>query len=241
MLAAVCVELEFDRVKNKNKNSCADKAIQEVEEELKRLTPHTGVINQGTLAIAISKTNNKIRSNGLSAREILMKRDNFTDQPIEVDDDQLKNFRYEKRLNNHPSSEKSKAGKQRSSKSQVISKGDAVHVKGESTKHNAREMYLVTSIDYERKLAEIQKFTGDQLKARKYLVNLSEIYLAYPHKTLEIQDHSEDEDGIPLHSTANESEEIEVVETPDDVSLRRATRVRNPPDWLATEEIEKNA
>ena len=54
-------------------------------------------------------------------------------------------------------------------------------MKRELTKHNVRDMHLVTSIDYERRLAEIQKFHGNQWKAKKYVIKLSEICLAYPY------------------------------------------------------------
>ena len=208
---------------------------------MKRKTPHAGAISQATLAIAISHTNNRIRSNGLSAREILMKRNNYTDQSIEVDDKDLKKFRYEKRLNNHPYSEKSKAGNQFATENQIIAKGDVVHVKGELTKHNVRDMYLVTSIDYERRLAEIQKFHGNQLKAKKYVIKLSEIYLAYPYvKKPDTQINSEDEDGISLPIATHTTNEIVRSEpTPSDETLRRSTRTKKKSDWLATEDIQR--
>ena len=53
-----------------------------------------------------------------------------------------------------------------------------MHVKADLSKHNARDLYLVTSVDYDQKQAEIQKFCGNQLKAKRYLVNMDEIYLA---------------------------------------------------------------
>ena len=92
------------------------------------------------------------------------------------------------------------------------------------------------SVDYERKNAEIQKFYGNQLRTKKYLVNLSEIYLASPRIMRHDQlNRNGDDDGIPLHIEASEEENEPSVQ--DDIPLRRSNRKRTTPDWLATEEI----
>ena len=71
-LVSVWIKLDFGRVKNINKNSSVDKAIQELESEIKRMVPNGGPISAGTLSIAICHTNNRIRATGLSAKEIIM-------------------------------------------------------------------------------------------------------------------------------------------------------------------------
>ena len=109
MLASVGIKLDFGRVKNKNKNPTVDRSIQDVESEIKRLSPEGGQISPGTLAIAISYVNSRIRDSGLSAKEIITKRDSITNEPLQIDDKQLQNFQYERRIKNHRYSEKSKA------------------------------------------------------------------------------------------------------------------------------------
>ena len=96
---------DFGRVKNINKNYSVDKAIQELESEIKRMVPNGGPISAGTLAIAICHTNNRIRATGLSAKEIIMKRGCITDEPLNIEDKELQSFRYEKRLQNDQHSE----------------------------------------------------------------------------------------------------------------------------------------
>ena len=98
LLQSVGIELDFGRVKNKNQNPSIDKAIQEIENELKRMAPTGGQITPGTLAIAISNMNSRIRFNGLSSKEILLKRDNFTNENLDFNDKQIGDFRYTKKV-----------------------------------------------------------------------------------------------------------------------------------------------
>ena len=65
LLASVGINLDFGRVKNKNKNPTVDRSIQDVESEVKRLSPEGGQISPGTLAIAISYVNSQIRDSDL--------------------------------------------------------------------------------------------------------------------------------------------------------------------------------
>ena len=151
VLKSVGVTLGFGRFKNKNKNASVDKAIQELEQEIKRMAPNAGQISPGTLALAISNLNHRIRVNGLSAKEVFTKRDPYSNEELTFRDDQLQYFRYEKRLQNHPGSEVSWQS--------TISQGDIAHIKHEGTKHHARDFYLVITVDYENK---VDKFTISQ-------------------------------------------------------------------------------
>ena len=63
---SIHITLDFGRIKNKNQKPTVDKIIQEVENEFKRLVPNGGPISSGTLAIALSNTNNRIQFNSTS-------------------------------------------------------------------------------------------------------------------------------------------------------------------------------
>ena len=157
-LLSVGISLEFGRVKSKNQNPCIDKAIQDLEREIKRLAPNAGPISAGTLAMAVCNTNNRIRMSGLSAKEIVTKRDGYSGDPLQFEDKDISRLRYEKRLQNHQSSERSKSSGGKIAQSIEVSPGDIVHVKNEGTKHRAREFYLVMSVDRHSSKASIQKF-----------------------------------------------------------------------------------
>ena len=142
-----------------------------------------------------------------------------------------------KRVRNHASSEKSKSGGAEKTITVPFSPGDIVHVKTEGSKHKAREFYLVTSIDYPSRSAVIQKFLGGTLRNKQYHVKFNEIYLAaanYANNNMSYDD-DEEENGITLkdHSNVNEGS------TPLSQPLRRSGRVRRQPEWLATDELQR--
>ena len=169
--------------------------------------------------------NHRIRSNGLSAKEILFKRDIFTNEHINFSDNQIQDYKYAKRTENHRASELSKSRGSTRIDDIVISAGDIVHVKHEGTKHRAREFYLVTSVDHERKEAFIQKFCGSQLRGRRYLVKLAELYPAAAN--------------CNFCSSSSNSDKIDIRNDISEPQLRRSNRIRNQPDYIATNEIQR--
>ena len=104
----------------------------------------------------------------------MLKRDTFTN--LNFDDDQIKDYRHSKRLQNHGYSESAKSRGHPPAENTVVSVGDIV--KHEGTKHRARDFYLVVSVNYDLNEANVQKFCGNQPRAKCYKVKLSEIYLA---------------------------------------------------------------
>ena len=103
--------LECGRIKNRNKNSVAEKAIQELEQELIRLDPTCGAIPALTLALATANLNKCIRGRGLSAWEIWFQRDMFMNEQVPVIDLSIIDEQHASRSQNHPFSEVSKTPK----------------------------------------------------------------------------------------------------------------------------------
>ena len=66
--------LEPGRSKNKNKVPQVNRNIQELEEEIKKLSPEEEIIAEDTLIKATKAVNDKIRSGNFSANEILFRR-----------------------------------------------------------------------------------------------------------------------------------------------------------------------
>ena len=69
------ISLEIGQEKNVNKNSVAERGIQELEEELKKISPNSSTINDMELMKATHALNSKICHTHRSARELLLKRD----------------------------------------------------------------------------------------------------------------------------------------------------------------------
>ena len=158
------------------------------------------------------------------------------------------------RVQNHHYSEKSKSNGKPSAKEAIVEIGNIVYIKSDGSKHLARELYLVTSVDYKSSEAYVQKLVGNQFREKKYLVKFSEIYLVPSSKSGKCSSERPDsDDDIELSKyTANDMKTADDAETSHDnvvtdnellaepcVPLRRSDRARRPPDRLATEEIEQ--
>jgi hypothetical protein len=165
--------IEIGREKNLNKNPVADKAIQELEDELLRQEPSGGPVSDLTLAIAVARLNTRIRGRGLSSREMWTQRDQFTNDQVPVTDQDLFQKQHSDRVSNHPHSEKSKTpcGKLLIPTLQI---GYIVYLCADRNKTCARDRYLVVQVDGE--WCNVRKFKGRQLRCMSYHVRLSECY-----------------------------------------------------------------
>ena len=103
------ISLEIGRHRNANKNPVADRAIQEVEEAIQRLEQHAEPINSYTLAVVINRVNSKLRSNGLSTREMVILRNQYTNEHIDLSDTQLLMNKHQAASQNNVHYAKSKA------------------------------------------------------------------------------------------------------------------------------------
>ena len=166
--------LELGRAKNPNKNPVAERAIQELEEELLRQDPHGEPISPTLLAVATARLNTRIRSRGLSAREIWTHRDQFTNKQIPVADQTLILQQHAGRLENHPYSERFKAPIGSIPTPPSIDIGDLVYLYADRTKHHSRDRYLVTSVESD--WCHLRKFVGSQLRQSPYRVKKSDCF-----------------------------------------------------------------
>ena len=173
-LASYGIVLDVGRVKNKNKNPIAERAVQEMENELLKQDPTGGSVDHICLASATSRLNARIRSRGMSSREMLLQRDQFSNQQIPVCDRELIIKQHEAKLKNHPHSEKSKAPLRQYRTEPVLDVGDLVYLFNDKDKSKARDRYIVVSTDND--WLYIRKFTGKQLRNASYKVKRTECY-----------------------------------------------------------------
>ena len=169
------IHIEMGRVKNRNKNPVAEKAVQEFERELLRIDPSGAPVSLMQLAIATANLNARIRDRGLSAREMLTQRDQFNNDQIPLSDRELIMSQSHARSKNHPYSEKSKAPLSQNPPNPAIAVGDLIYLFSDGSKTKGRDRYLVTSID--GPWCDIRKFAGQQLRCTSYRVKKSECFL----------------------------------------------------------------
>ena len=175
-LSKLRIVIEIGRVKNVNKNPVAEKAVQELELELLKIDPNGGYVSPKSLAVATATLNARIRSRGLSSREMLMQRDQFSNKQIYVSDENLIKDQNSQRNENHPYSEKSKCpmphSRPRTDNDLMV--GDIVYLYADRNKSAPRDRYILTSIDGD--WLNIRKLVGTQLRNASYRVKKSECY-----------------------------------------------------------------
>lgn len=168
------ITLEIGRVKNVNKNPVAEKAVRELGDELLRQEPGGGPVSEIGLAIAVARLNARIRSSGLSARELWTQRSQFTHEQLPVSDRDNILKQHTHRESNHDTSAKSKSKRGKGRVSPTLCVGDLVYLYCDKDKSKGRCRYLVTSISGE--WCTVKKFTGSQLRTTSYKVKLRECY-----------------------------------------------------------------
>ena len=211
------IVLEIGRVKNKNKNPVAEKAIAELEDELLRQEPGGGPVTDFTLSVAVARLNSPIRFTGLSARELWTQRSQFTNEQLPVSDLEAIDKKYAIRDANHPASAFSKWKSKRAPLEQSLNVGDLVYLYSDRDKSKARSRYLITAIDGE--WCYIKKFAGKQLRSNSYKVKLTECYCVLCQIS------------SPRHEPSHSGED----ETDDDISAELSdtsvlAQSHNPPD-----------
>ncbi len=173
-LAAVGIHLDIGRVKNKNKNPVGEKAIQELEFELKRVYPDGSPVSDSSLAQVTATLNPRIRNRGLSAKEIIFQRDNMTGEQLHFSDVHLAKQQQSIRQNAHGPSARCQARNNLPPRMSPIKIGEIVLVKGDGDKHHSCERYLV--IDKDKEYLYARKLAGIQYRSKVYKLKFSEVF-----------------------------------------------------------------
>ena len=101
-------------------------------------------------------------------------RDQFTCTQLPLADEELIRLQHDKRVQNHPYSEKSKAPRGKTLLPTSIEVGDLVYLHVDRNKSCSRDRYLVVSV--EGLWCGLRKFAGSQLRDVTYRVKTSDCY-----------------------------------------------------------------
>jgi hypothetical protein len=167
------IVIEVGRHKNINKNPVAERAIQEFEEEISKLCP-TGQVSAVNIALICDRLNRKIRYPGISSKEMVTKRDQFTNQQLPIDDINLILQKHEQHIRNHDASAKSKSTLP-AKIPPSIEVGDLVYIASDLSKSKQRDRYIVVKVDGE--FCSVRKFTNTQLRESAVRVKKSHCFL----------------------------------------------------------------
>ena len=186
-LSKLGIIIDLGRVKNKNKNPVAEKAINEFISELLRYCPEGGAVNDADLAVVTNTLNSRIRNRGLTAWEILFQRDTDTAKQLDFIDKDLAIKQTDIRLDNQVSSAKSKAKGGKTSAPASVGIGSLVFIKDEGDKTMARDRYIITKLD--GNMCTVMKLNKSKFQKKEYEVKLTEVFPVTP--TIHISDNCE--------------------------------------------------
>ena len=218
------IELELGECKNKNALALVDKKMQEIEQEIKKFAPNKNKINVKILAKAVSVVNEKIRHQGLSAKEILFSRDQYTQENLNINDEEIAEEKMNIRKQENIYSAKSKASVPEQAKPAGASKGHLVFLKREGDKLERRDLYLVidateSEISICKLPAALSGETSIQFQPHniRYKVKQTEVFLA-PNQPVLVEEQHHQVPVIPTHENLDEYSPTVVLER-DDLQL----------------------
>lgn len=228
--------LEIGDAKNANKNPVCDKAISELELVIRQQNIGERPLSSLQLAEVTARLNSRIRFTGLSAKEIWTQRDQFTGDPLPLDDRQILIQQHKNRLQNHISSEKSKSSIRPLPPSH-LGIGDLVYLRVDGNKNSPRDRYIVVTID--KPYCQVRKFSGSQFRSSLYRVKLQDCYrvpcdldLCKPPSLTAVDSDDDDEIGDDQYLNPPNIP-IEITAPPDTSrSDERPTRERRMPSYL---------
>ena len=192
MLQTFNIILDYGRIHNKNKNPVVEKAILELGGEMLRYSSKGGPFSSSELAYITNVLNSRLRHHGLSAWEILYRRDQFSGEQIDVNILDLAEQQQHLRAANQHYSAKSKARGRPPATAANVKPGSLVYVKGEGDKTKSRERYIV--IDILGDSCTLRKLSKSQLRSKSYQLKLSEIYPVLSELPAEYPSPADDSD-----------------------------------------------
>ena len=242
------IKLQLGHEKFQNKNCVVDKAITELHAEINKIHQSNHKINELILAESLSNLNSRIRSTGLSAKEIWFQRDQFTGQQLPLDDRNIIQNKYKERIkSHHPSARYQARGKEQGLYT-YVKKGDLVYLNSERDKTKPRDRYIV--VDNKGEDLKVQKFVGSQIRSRIYTVKKGDIIKVNEHKFSPVYQYSDTSDDDVWVDEGKDSNENAVLnanhlapnQEQDQTGPRRSSRTRRPPsrydDFIMTNNDE---
>ena len=196
------IKIELGRSLNINKNPIAENGIKEFHKECLRLQPAGGPLTLTDLVTVTKNMNERIRNRGFSAKEILLQRDQISNENRPISDQFLADKQYEKRIEKHPKVE--------TNTHPLFQVGQNVMLKTGKTKLKGREMYKIMEIykKNEEYWAKIQKHES-QFRSKEYDVKLTEIILVQGQMEGEAQQNNRDSDTEQDSNMDNDYETAE--------------------------------
>ena len=146
LLAKMKIKITVGRLINKNKNPCAENAVQEVLREILRLKPEPGPISATDLLLVLKNVNARIRYNSLTPKEILFRRDIMSNAPMDVNDKSLVDAQQKQKEVSSQANLKHNSKFKKKTPHQDFLVGDLVMLRNSLSKNKPRETFIIEQL-----------------------------------------------------------------------------------------------
>ena len=182
------ITIDVGRLINKNKNPIAENGVKEVLKEILRYKGAKGPISPTDLAVILRTLNSRIRLNGLSAHEIMFKRDMISNNQIDTNEEKIKTDQQKNRTKASLSSQKAKLKLKKSTPQQSFTIGQLVFLRDGRNKISPRDTYIIEDIEESKNsLFYLIRKVQSSLRSRLYKALPDELIAA---PTTSLQDPS---------------------------------------------------
>ena len=173
------ITLEVGRLNNDNKNPQAENCIKEFEKEILRYSQDLRHLKEIHIACILKSMNTRIRHQGKSSQEMLLRREMMENQDIDVDDKSLSNLQQKNRQQQSKYQEKFQAKSKKKTAEQNLKIGDFVFVRKQLDKHKARELHVIhdEKVIGDTRFLVVRK-SNNQLRNKTYLMLQEELIKA---------------------------------------------------------------
>ena len=153
-----------------NKNAVAENAVKEAEKEILKYKRSEKTVSEEDLVVISKTLNERIRSRGLAAKEILTRRDVIANTPRNISDDELSKEQFDSRVEHNKKAQERRSGSDPGKEEESYHKGDIVYIKGNLSKNQPREQFIVTGFNQDMVVLQKlhSKFGGKLYTLFKY-------------------------------------------------------------------------
>ena len=206
LLHSLNINLEVGEAKNSNRNPIAERGIEDFHAEVCRVKCEGGKLSEIELSLVIANLNCRVRESGHSAIELWTSRDMISGERLTLDHVGLVRDKVEKRRAQHFSSAKYKSRGKVSERDISVRVGDTGYLVQDRDKTKGRPMYMIVEKG-EDGFCWVQKFTKNQLRAKRYKVRICDIIKCTPDTNFQVP---EDQGGSDTGITFDASKSLEV-------------------------------
>ena len=175
LLNKMGIKLTIGRTLNKNKNPVAENTVKELQKEILRFKQSPGPITPTDLALVLRNINSRVSLNGLSAKEMLLRRDILSNEPIQTLDSEIIKQQVDARKSSSASSYKHKAKFKKPTPNQSFQIGDLVLLREGASKNKPRETFIIDTLPSETSKYFLIRKLSQTLRPKLYQVLPEEI------------------------------------------------------------------